>query len=104
MTGVTGLELPADAGLRVILTASFSCSRFFLRAAEADFGRLRNSGALKPAVDAAPRLLPSFWAARLAYGSHPAGVAERYLPDLREYLFSFLYNRSDADMASRGVH
>jgi len=51
MTGVTGLELPADAGLLVILTASFIWSRFFRRAAEADFGRLRNSGALKPVDD-----------------------------------------------------
>ena len=84
MTGVTGLELPAEDGLRVIFTASFISSRFFRRAAEADFGRLRNSGALKPVDDWAPRRLPSFWAARLAYGSHPAGVAERYLPDLRE--------------------
>ena len=66
MTGVTGLELPADDGRRVMFTASFSSSRFFLRAAEADFGRLRNSGALKPAVDAAPRRRPSFWAARRA--------------------------------------
>ena len=66
MTGVTGLELPADAGLRVILTASFSSSRFFRRVAEADLGLLRNSGALKPAVDAAPRRRPSFWAARRA--------------------------------------
>ena len=66
MTGVTGRDDPADAGLRVILTASFSSSRFFRRAAEADFGRLRNSGALNPAVDAAPRRRPSFWAARLA--------------------------------------
>ena len=84
MTGVTGLEELADDGRRVILTASFIWSRFFLLIAEADFGRLRNSGALNPAVDAAPRLLPSFWAARLAYGSQPAGVAERYRPDRRE--------------------
>ena len=75
MTGVTGLELPAEDGRRVIFTASFICSRFFRRAAEADLGLLRNSGALKPVDDWAPRRRPSFWAARLAYGSHPAGVA-----------------------------
>ena len=51
MTGVTGLELPADDGRRVIFTASFIWSRFFRRAAEADLGRLRNSGALKPVDD-----------------------------------------------------
>ena len=83
MTGVTGREELAEDGRRVIFTASFIWSRFFRRAAEADFGRLRNSGALKPVDDWAPRLLPSFWAARRAYGSHPAGVAERYLPDRR---------------------
>ena len=67
MTGVTGRDDPAEDGLRVIFTASFICSRFFRRvAAEADLGLLRNSGALKPAVDAAPRRLPSFWAALLA--------------------------------------
>ena len=83
MTGVTGRDEPADAGRLVIFTASFSWSRFFRLIAEADLGLLRNSGALKPAVLWAPLLLPSFWAARLAYGSHPAGVAERYLPLLR---------------------
>ena len=51
MTGVTGLEELAEAGLLVIFTASFIWSRFFRRAAEADLGRLRNSGALNPAVD-----------------------------------------------------
>ena len=84
MTGVAGRDELAEDGRLVMFTASFIWSRFVLLIAEADLGLLRNSGALKPAVDAAPRLLPSFWAARLAYGSQPAGVAERYRPDRRE--------------------
>ena len=66
MTGVTGRDEPADAGRLVMFTASFIWSRFFLLIAEADLGLLRNSGALNPAVDAAPRRRPSFWAALLA--------------------------------------
>ena len=84
MTGVTGRDEPADAGRLVMFTASFIWSRFVRRIAEADLGLFLNSGALNPAVDAAPRRRPSFWAARLAYGSHPAGVADLYRPDLRE--------------------